>query len=84
MTAAALVLVIAQVQKVAPTMSRVTYGSLPTIPFYSKYAALFVPLGIGAAATILFAAADIIGDLRRLFGGHPLEDEVQPSGDSGA
>lgn len=84
MTAAALVLVITQVQKVAPMMSRVTYGSLPTIPFYSKYVALFVPLGIGAAVTILFAAADIIGDLRRLFGNHPLEDEVQPGGDSGA
>lgn len=69
MAIGALILVVRQVHQIAPIMSRVTYGSLPTIPFYSKFVALFVPLGAGAAVTMLFALADILADIRFLLGG---------------
>ncbi len=80
----ALILIIKQVDQVAPMMSRVTYGSLPTIPFYSKFAALFVPLGAGAAVTVLFALADIIADIRFLLGGPPPPDRAAAQVDPGA
>lgn len=78
----ALILVIKQVNQVMPMMSRVTYGSLPTIPFYSKFAALFVPLAAGAAVTVLFALTDIIADVRFLLGGPPPPDRATAGPDA--
>jgi TRAP-type transport system small permease protein len=83
MAIGALILVMKQVNQIAPMMSRVTYGSLPTIPFYSKFVALFVPLGVGSAVTVLFALTDIIADIRFLLGGPPPPTRAIASPDAG-
>ena len=68
MTIGALALVVIQINQVMPTMSRITYGSLPTIPYFSKFWALFIPLGIGSLITIFFAGLNIAQDVQRLRG----------------
>lgn len=74
MAACALALVLKQVWQVAPIMTRVTYGSLPTIPFFSKFVALFMPLGLSAAITIFFAVVEVVRDI------HILTDNAPPDG----
>lgn len=71
MAACALALVFKQVLQVAPIMTRVTYGSLPTIPFFSKFVALFLPLGLSAAITIFFAFVEVLRDIQILMGKTP-------------
>ncbi len=53
--AATLLLVCSHMAEIAPRMLRISYGTLPSIPLLSKFALIYVPLLIGAIATILFA-----------------------------
>ena len=75
MTIGASALVVFQIYEVMPTMSRITYGSLPTIPYFSKFWALFVPLGLGSLMTIFFAGMNIAQDIRLMRAKRPYPEK---------